>query len=75
MFKINHPYFKVYYNTDPPIRDIRKPPEGYIWQHHEDGKTMMLVDEDLHRELDKLVVNQKLIGEISKDIGVRAWQK
>ena len=23
-------------------------PEGYVWHHHEDGKTMMLVPEDIH---------------------------
>ncbi|MGR5911876.1 HNH endonuclease [Bacillus cereus] len=23
---------------------------GYIWHHHQDGKTMILVDKDIHRE-------------------------
>ncbi|MDN8588362.1 hypothetical protein B2I21_27205 [Chryseobacterium mucoviscidosis] len=27
-----------------------KPPDGYTWHHHEDGKTMILVNEDIHRE-------------------------
>ncbi|WP_353959072.1 HNH endonuclease [Paenibacillus sp. PK1-4R] len=22
----------------------------FLWHHHEDGKTMILVDEDIHRE-------------------------
>ncbi|MED4695175.1 HNH endonuclease [Peribacillus frigoritolerans] len=22
--------------SDPPIIDIRKPPEGYTWHHHQD---------------------------------------
>lgn len=36
---------------------------------------MVLVDEDTTESLDTLVVNQKLMGELSKDIGVRVWQK
>ncbi|MFS0811135.1 HNH endonuclease [Peribacillus phoenicis] len=54
---------------------MRKPPEGYTWHHHGDGKTMMLVDEDIHREFRHIGGHQKLMGKISKDIGVRAWQK
>ncbi|MGG6359610.1 HNH endonuclease [Peribacillus frigoritolerans] len=26
--------------SDTPIIDIRKPPEGYTWHHHQDGKTI-----------------------------------
>ncbi|OMG02155.1 RHS-family protein [Paenibacillus sp. FSL R7-0333] len=37
-------------DSDPPVPAINKPPEGYTWHHHEDGKTMILVDEDIHRE-------------------------
>jgi hypothetical protein len=37
-------------NSDPPVPASNKPPEGYTWHHHEDGKTMILVDEDVHRE-------------------------
>lgn len=36
--------------NDPPITDIRKPLDGYTWLYHQNGKTMMLVDEDIHRE-------------------------
>lgn len=39
---------KLTKDTDPPIIDIRRPPDGYMWHHHEDGKTMKLVDEDIH---------------------------
>jgi len=35
--------------TEDTIIDIRKPPEGCTWHHHEDGKTMMLVDKDVIR--------------------------
>lgn len=37
-------------NSIPPVFDMKKPPEGYIWHHMEDGKTMMLVEKDIHRE-------------------------
>ncbi|MGK3614289.1 HNH endonuclease [Bacillus cereus] len=37
-------------NSDPPIPALDKPPVGYIWHHHQDGKTMILVDKDIHRE-------------------------
>lgn len=37
-------------DSDPPVPAINKPPDGYTWHHHEDGKTMILVDEDIHRE-------------------------
>ncbi|WP_339219130.1 HNH endonuclease [Paenibacillus sp. FSL H8-0332] len=37
-------------NSDPPVPAMNKPPEGYTWHHHEDGKTLILVDEDIHRE-------------------------
>ncbi|MFB5763710.1 HNH endonuclease [Paenibacillus medicaginis] len=25
-----------------------KPPAGYIWHHHQDGKTMILVEDKVH---------------------------
>jgi DNase/tRNase domain of colicin-like bacteriocin len=49
-------------DTDPPIIDIRKPPDGYTWHHHEDGKTMMLVDEDIHREFRHIGGQSKVNG-------------
>ncbi|MGM0923928.1 MAG: HNH endonuclease [Bacillota bacterium] len=36
--------------TDPPVPSMNKPPIGYIWHHHEDGKTMMLVEKDIHAQ-------------------------
>ncbi|WP_118907344.1 HNH endonuclease [Paenilisteria weihenstephanensis] len=36
--------------SKPPVNDIKKPPEGYTWHHMEDGKTMMLVEKDIHNE-------------------------
>ncbi|QLG39187.1 HNH endonuclease [Paenibacillus sp. FSL W7-1088] len=41
---------KLNKDSDPPVPASNKPPEGYTWHHHEDGKTMILVDEDIHRE-------------------------
>ncbi|MCI1696860.1 HNH endonuclease [Aneurinibacillus aneurinilyticus] len=41
---------KLNKNSDPPVPASNKPPDGYTWHHHEDGKTMILVDEDIHRE-------------------------
>jgi len=37
-------------NSNPPVFDMKKPPEGYRWHHMEDGKTMMLVEKDIHTE-------------------------
>ncbi|MED0952083.1 HNH endonuclease [Bacillus mobilis] len=53
---------KLTKDTDPPILDIRRPPEGYTWHHHEDGKTMMLVDEDIHREFRHIGGQSKVNG-------------
>jgi len=30
---------------------LKRKPEGYIWHHVEDGKTMQLVPEKLHRKI------------------------
>lgn len=30
---------------------FRSTPEGMTWHHHHDGKTMMLIDKHLHREI------------------------
>ncbi|MED4281084.1 HNH endonuclease [Priestia megaterium] len=49
-------------DTDPPIIDIRRPPDGYTWHYHEDGKTMMLVDEDIHREFRQIGGQSKVNG-------------
>ncbi|WP_255301504.1 HNH endonuclease [Bacillus sp. AFS040349] len=49
-------------DTDPPIIDIRRPPDGYTWHHHEDGRTMMLVDEDIHREFRHIGGQSKVNG-------------
>lgn len=53
---------KLTKDTDPPIIDLRRPPEGYTWHHHEDGKTMMLVDEDIHREFRHIGGQSKVNG-------------
>jgi hypothetical protein len=53
---------KLTKDTDPPIIDIRRPPEGYTWHHHQDGKTMMLVDEDIHREFRHIGGQSKVNG-------------
>lgn len=37
-------------DSDSPVLAPNKPPEGYTWHHHEDGKTMVLVEKDIHRE-------------------------
>ncbi|WP_167397416.1 HNH endonuclease [Lysinibacillus mangiferihumi] len=33
----------------PPVLKPNKPPSGYIW-HHQDGKTIILVEEKVHAE-------------------------
>ncbi|MEG2684603.1 MAG: HNH endonuclease, partial [Erysipelotrichaceae bacterium] len=35
-------------NSNPPVFDMRNPPKGYTWHHMEDGKTMILVEENIH---------------------------
>ncbi|MGV3262691.1 HNH endonuclease [Cytobacillus pseudoceanisediminis] len=37
-------------DSDPPVPALDKPPVGYIWHHHQNGKTMILVDKDIHRQ-------------------------
>ncbi|QUW23032.1 HNH endonuclease [Sporosarcina sp. Marseille-Q4063] len=37
-------------NSIPPVPKLNQPPKGYTWHHHEDGKTMMLVRKDIHRD-------------------------
>ncbi|OPG95211.1 RHS-family protein [Chryseobacterium mucoviscidosis] len=34
----------------PPVSKSNKPPKGYTWHHHQDGKTMILVEEKIHGE-------------------------
>ncbi|MCR6111738.1 HNH endonuclease [Bacillus sp. A301a_S52] len=37
-------------NSDPPVPALNEPPKGYVWHHHQDGKTMILVEEKIHTE-------------------------
>ncbi len=37
-------------NSTPPVDDMSKPPDGYTWHHMEDGKTMILVESDIHKQ-------------------------
>lgn len=37
-------------DSDPPVSSLNEAPEGYTWHHHQDGKTMILVDKKVHRE-------------------------
>ncbi|WP_311620242.1 HNH endonuclease [Peribacillus simplex] len=57
-------------DNDPPISDLRRPTLGYTWHHHQDGETMMLVDEDIHREF-RHIGGQSKMEKISKVRGVR----
>ncbi len=37
-------------DSAPPVASLNEAPEGYTWHHHQDGKTMILVDKKVHRE-------------------------
>ena len=37
-------------NSNPPVPSSNRPPDGYTWHHHEDGKTMVLVEKKVHSE-------------------------
>lgn len=37
-------------DSHPPVASLYEAPEGYTWHHHQDGKTMILVDKKVHRE-------------------------
>ncbi|MFD2131019.1 HNH endonuclease [Pseudogracilibacillus auburnensis] len=37
-------------DSNPPVPALDKPPVGYIWHHHQDGKTMILVDKDIYNQ-------------------------
>ena len=50
----------------PPVPSKNEPPEGYTWHHYEDGKTMVLVDEDIYDEF-KHVGGQSKVNGKNKD--------
>jgi len=37
-------------SSNPSVPEKNKPPEGYTWHHYQDGKTMVLVEKDIHDE-------------------------
>ncbi|SFF35980.1 A nuclease of the HNH/ENDO VII superfamily with conserved WHH [Paenibacillus algorifonticola] len=37
-------------DSDPPITEPNKPPANYAWYYHEDGETMILVNDKIHTE-------------------------
>ncbi|KMJ59306.1 RHS-family protein [Bacillus sp. LL01] len=37
-------------DSNPPVPAPNQPPKGYTWHHHQDGKTMILVDRKVHAE-------------------------
>ncbi|WP_338553177.1 HNH endonuclease [Paenibacillus sp. KS-LC4] len=37
-------------DSNPPVTKPNKSPGGYTWHHHQDGKTMILVEEKVHAE-------------------------
>jgi hypothetical protein len=47
-FKAANEAAKLNKNSNPPVPKPNKPPDGYTWHHHEDGKTMLLVDKKIH---------------------------
>ncbi|WHY96652.1 T7SS effector LXG polymorphic toxin [Peribacillus simplex] len=57
---------KLTKDTDPPISDIRRPPLGYTWHHHQDGETMLLVEKDIHDEFKHIGGQSKVNGKNSK---------
>ncbi|WP_430134260.1 HNH endonuclease [Priestia aryabhattai] len=57
---------KLSKDTDPPIFDIRRPPIGYTWHHHQDGETMLLVVKDIHDEFKHIGGQSKINGKNSK---------
>lgn len=48
-FKAANEAAKLDKNSNPPVMKPNEPPEGYTWHHHEDGKTMILIDENVHK--------------------------
>ncbi|QNK86773.1 HNH endonuclease [Sporosarcina sp. resist] len=57
---------KLSKDTDPPISDIRRPPLGYTWHHHQDGETMILVEKDIHDEFKHIGGQSKVNGKNSE---------
>ncbi|WP_235617072.1 HNH endonuclease signature motif containing protein [Lysinibacillus mangiferihumi] len=52
--------------TDSPIFDNR-PSLGYTWHHHQDGKTMVLVQKDIHDEFKHIGGQSKVNGKKNKE--------
>lgn len=53
-------------NSNPPVTNIYDPPDGYTWHHYEDGKTMILVNRDIHREFSHIGGQSVVNGKASK---------
>jgi hypothetical protein len=66
-FKAANEKARLNKDSDPPVPASNKPPEGYTWHHHEDGKTMILVDEDVHREFRHIGGQSAVNGKIRKE--------
>ncbi|MBC2100109.1 hypothetical protein HCJ70_13745 [Listeria booriae] len=49
-FKAANLEAKLDKNSVPPVPQLNQPPKGYTWHHHEDGKTMVLVEKGVHRD-------------------------
>ncbi|WP_339312600.1 HNH endonuclease [Paenibacillus sp. FSL k6-2145] len=61
-------------DSDPPVTELNQPPTGYTWHHHEDGKTMVLVDEDIHREF-RHIGGQSTVNGKNDYKGELPWQR
>ncbi|MBA3925580.1 hypothetical protein HPK16_04415 [Listeria sp. W9-0585] len=55
-------------NSEPPVPELSKPPIGYTWHHHEDGRTMELVEAKIHKDFRHIggqsAVNGKINGSV-----------
>ena len=65
-FKAANEKARLNKDSNPPEPAVNKPPEGYTWHHHEDGKTMILVDEVIHREFRHIGGQSKINGKNAK---------
>ncbi|TDR52797.1 HNH endonuclease, partial [Paenilisteria rocourtiae] len=67
-FKAANLEAKLDKNSQPPVPELSKPPIGYTWHHHEDGRTMELVEAKIHKDFRHIggqsAVNGKIKGSV-----------
>lgn len=55
-------------NSQPPVPELSKPPIGYTWHHHEDGRTMELVEAKIHKDFRHIGGQSAVNGKVNRSV-------